>query len=176
MQAIYDVINNVSYTPNVHEPLRNALRQIMYARANDTRYGSFYRRDTFAFSSEAESKTVFDGIIESYETRVDNWLGYKMADSKERATLVSLAYNSVTGSTDLLGPKLKAAITNDNRAEAWYEIRYNSNGDRGHASRRYSESNMFNLYDSVFDEKGAKEVMRMYEKKQHSVFSHQLSA
>lgn len=182
MQQIINIANrNYPSTDAGTQQLRTDLNNILLARASNTIAGypsTFYRRPTFVFNNEAESKTVFDGIIGSFETRVDNWLGYKMADSKERAVLVSLAYNSVTGSRDLLGQKLKAAIANDNRAEAWFEIRYNSNGGKsrssGIASRRYSESNMFNLYDSVFNETGAKEIMRMYTIQK--AISNQLSA
>ena len=69
------------------QQLQNDLRNILQARASNTIAGypsTFYRRPTFVFSNEAESKTVFDAVIGGFETRVDNWLGYKMADSKER--------------------------------------------------------------------------------------------
>lgn len=178
IQAIRNVINNVKYPPNTKDDpdlgnrlLRNNLTQVMYARANDTRYSSsFSRRGVFEFNDNTEVMDVFNSIIDDYETIVDNKLGYHMADSKERAALVSMAYNS--GS---IKRKLVDAITNDNRAEAWYEIRYDSNGSNKKwlADRRYRESNMFNLYDSVFNEAGAKEIMRMYKQ---MAFSYQLSA
>lgn len=125
---------------------------------------------TLQLPSEAAASTLLGFVVSSFETQLDNRLGYTMPESKERAALVSMVYN---GGAGIIGPKLTAAIANDNRAEAWFEIRYNSNADRSHASRRYTESNMFNLYNSAFDEAGAKEVMRMAKQ---SVFSNQLSA
>ena len=95
-----------------------------------------------------------------------------MLDSKERIALVSMVYNAGAG---IIGPKLTARIANDNRAEAWFEIMYNSNSDRGHTRRRYQEAEMFSLYDNgpiLVAE--SKEVMRMYKKQ--PAFSYQLSA
>jgi hypothetical protein len=78
---------------------------------------------------------------------VNSWLA-GIPESRERAVLFSLAYNSKTGKTNLLGPSLKAAVQSGDRAEAFYEIRYNSNGndDGGIAKRRYIESHIFGLY------------------------------
>jgi len=56
-------------------------------------------------------------------------------------------------------------LDNDNRAEAWYQIRYQSNSDGKHAPRRIAESNLFSLYDNPgqgVSEAEAKEVLRMY--------------
>ncbi|MBN2653560.1 MAG: hypothetical protein JXR79_00390 [Nitrospirae bacterium] len=154
-----------TYTNNT--AVQTALDLILQNRAADSRYGSsFTRRLRFEFNNETESKNAFDAIIPSYEARVDTWLGYHMNDSKERTAIVSLAYNTKAGGTSLLGSKLKEAILNDNRAEAWYQIRYCSNKNGIHANRRYAESHLFGLYDegSTFTEEEAKEVMRMYTK------------
>ncbi len=71
--------------------------------------------------------------------------------SKERAALASLAYNRGQAGVELIGPKLIGAIRTGDRAEAWYQIRYQSNGGGGLAGiavRRFRESNLFGLYDS----------------------------
>ena len=67
--------------------------------------------------------------------------------SNERGALLSLVYNNPI----LIGKGLAGAIITNNRAEAWYEIRYNSHGGAsknlpGIAERRIEESNMFSLY------------------------------
>ena len=96
-----------------------------------------------------------------------------MRQSRERAVLVSLAYNGGTWNSKtgkgLLGPKLMDAIRDDNRADAWYEIRYGSNGNAidGIAKRRYYESTLFGLYDegttaSNITDTQAREVYEMY--------------
>jgi Ca2+-binding RTX toxin-like protein len=104
--------------------------------------------------SEENASELLDAYIDlKAEVTVTNFLasiGLTWGQSKERAALVSLAYNS----SALLGSGLKAALGNGNpelanRAEAWYEIRYRSNSDGAHATRRYSESKLFGLYDGT---------------------------
>lgn len=85
-------------------------------------------------------------------------------DTREYMALMSLFYNSegaqkkdaagnpIPGKFDtkaLVGNGLLTALSEGNRAEAWYEIRYNSNGDKlaGIAKRRYAEAQVFGLYD-----------------------------
>ena len=93
--------------------------------------------------------------------------GEIMANSRERAALVSMAYN---GGVGLLGPNLMGAIRDGNRAVAWYEIRYGSNGGdsecAGLAKRRYYESQLFGLYGSgvtedTITEEDTKKIYRM---------------
>jgi Ca2+-binding RTX toxin-like protein len=93
-----------------------------------------------------DMRTIFDSIIPSFETSVDTWLA-GIPPSREKAALVSMAF----GGTKPLGisgaGKLWSAINSGDRADAWFEIRYNSNGgDHTQAKRRYLESQMFGLY------------------------------
>lgn len=134
---------------------------------------------TFSFGTITENQArtlVNTAIAEDYapilKAKIGTALYEELANSKELIALLSITYNKPS---DIDVP-LVSALKNSNRAEAWYEIRYESNGNNARwlADRRYSESNMFNLYDSVFNEEGAKEVMRMYTLK--AVFSFQLSA
>ena len=90
-------------------------------------------------TTDANGVTIsFDG----YEAVLDDWLvstgldlvrpELNFMDSNERLALLSLAYNSKpnpnTGLPNLLGSGLTSALLDDNRAEAWYQIRYLSNG------------------------------------------------
>ena len=98
-------------------------------------------------------------FVAGYEATLDLWLnstgvgvaqpGLLVHDNKERLALFSLTFNSRQFTTNqanttwddiglptLLGKRLTTALLNDNRAEAWFEIRYNSNFDGQHASRR----------------------------------------
>ena len=88
--------------------LRVALDRIMLDRANDSG-GSDDKRDSFEFSSAAEMKAVFNAVVLS-----------GIPDSKERAALVSLAYNNPG---KLLGSNLRAAIEAGDRAEGDLLIR-----------------------------------------------------
>ena len=95
-------------------------------------------------------KRLNDRINELIPSAVNNELynlikpeGY----SHERGALLSLVYNN----SALIGDGLANAIKNNNRAEAWYEIRYNTHGGKtanlpGIAERRIKESNTLRLY------------------------------
>ncbi len=136
---------------------------------------------TFQFANETQVKELFNGIdgnnglVQTYENRVDKWASDKglavIPESKERLVLVSFSYNGV------LGPSLAAAIKTDNRAEAWYEIRYGSNGDKlnGIAKRRYYESEVFGLTansDSVSDAE-AQNILQMYTRHRADILNYE---
>lgn len=99
----------------------------------------------FRFANDAQITRALNAMAPQYDKVVDNWIA-GIPESSERAALFSLAWNGPS----LLGPKLKAAVLAGDRAEAWYEIRYNSNGIalEGIANRRYVEADLFNLYDN----------------------------
>lgn len=129
---------------------------------------------TFAFSSSGQIKKVLNQISGDYEDVVTAKLGH-IPDSKERTALFSLAYNAPS----LIGPKLTAAIEDGNRAEAWYEIRYNSNGDHslGIANRRYVEANRFDLFDDTGDvgRREAVAVGKMYTDHRDTILAYEHS-
>ncbi|WP_038025667.1 hypothetical protein [Synechococcus sp. PCC 7336] len=101
----------------------------------------------FEFPDIATSIAAFEDRVETIdETFVDSLSAFSgISNSLERAALVSLAFNA---QTTLTGQGLPAAFTNGDRAEAFYEIRYNTNPslDLGEARRRYIESEVFGLY------------------------------
>jgi GH24 family phage-related lysozyme (muramidase) len=91
-------------------------------------------------------------------------------DTNEYVALMSLFYNQ-RPTNPLIGPKLLTALQSDYHAEAWYEIRYNSNGgasqSSGIASRRYAEAQLFGLYNGPIinpqpDAAEAKAIFQMY--------------
>ena len=129
---------------------------------------------TFAFASSTQIKQVLNQISGDYEDVVTAKLG-NLPDSKERAALFSLAYNAPS----LIGPKLTAAIEDGDRAEAWYEIRYNSNGSHslGIANRRYVEANRFDLFDDTSDvgRREAVSVGRMYTEHRDAILAYESS-
>nr|WP_284739293.1 M10 family metallopeptidase C-terminal domain-containing protein [Rhizobium sp. CG5] len=100
---------------------------------------------SFVFANSSQISAALTAIAPTYDGYVDRWLS-GIPNSTERAVLFSLAYNNPS----LLGPDLKAAILAGDRAEAWYEIRYNSNGSKiaGIANRRYVEAERFQLFDT----------------------------
>lgn len=130
-----------SYTPNTSSSLIANLNKVM-SDWHDKRDSDV--PGTFSFRNEAQVARALDALAPSYDGKIDKWLA-GIPESEERAALFSLCWNGPS----LLGPKLKAAIEDGNRAEAWYEIRYNSNGNgiAGLANRRYVEAETFGLFD-----------------------------
>lgn len=168
--------------------LQAELERIMSDRFNDVNgdYAgtNFVRRQHFGFeganNGEDEARNLFNNVVVgefegAVTRRIVDAQGNILTISPERIALVSLAYTG-PGLLGLRRP-LVAAISgdHDNRAEAWYEIRYGSNRGGGHTNRRYAEAALFNLYDyghvdgrpeTITDPNEAKEVMRMYTRHQ----------
>jgi len=155
--------------------LRTNLDKIMTDRVTEMgkkSLGTEGAKTSFAYDSLEEMQGAFNSIVKTYETKLDIWLsGQKKGGfpgnlsktnigpvpfSRERIALFSLAFNTKDGKTSLLGKNLATALDNNNRAEAWYEIRYNSNGNKsgGIAKRRFAESSLFGLYEpeSIWDD------------------------
>ncbi len=161
------------------------LHQIMAERAiealGDPEYTAYLGnipRPRFEFSAGntglTEMNAAFAIGVKPYIDKVYKKLGWKadtqadgFANSKEKAALVSLAYNGFGAWPSAL----TSAVKTGNHPEAWFLIRYKSNYlypvraglkvpnqkeqilmdgnvDRGWAKRRYAESAMFGLYDS----------------------------
>lgn len=133
-----------------NETLQYKLDSIMMERAHNPIITYPNKRLTFAFTNDNEIKETFNSIAEKYELRITNKLK-NIPLSMERAVLFSLAYNN----HNLIGPNLIKAIENGNRAEAFCQIRYYSNGGKsksdGIAKIRYYESQLFGLFDNVTD-------------------------
>ena len=157
------------------------LNSIMATRATDTRLSALgTRRSTFTFNDAAEIRGTFDRLMtDIYEPKVNSWLS-GIPDSKERVALASLAWNQ-KDSNPLLASKLKAAVVNGDRAEAWYEIRYNSNSAsqpavirNGIAKRRYFEADTFGLYNNaaVNNDADAKGAFRTYTRHKTTIDSY----
>jgi len=130
-----------NYTPGANSALVANLNKVMsdWHIKHDSDVPS-----TFSFRNDKQVARALDALAPTYDTKIDKWLS-GIPDSEERTALFSLCWNGPS----LLGPKLKAAIEDGNRAEAWYEIRYNSNGNgiSGLANRRYVEAETFGLFD-----------------------------
>jgi GH24 family phage-related lysozyme (muramidase) len=141
---LQDVVDK-TYTPGQSGALITALNAVM------KNWHDHIDSDvpaTFAFKNDAQIAKALDAMDNYYDGRIDSWVA-GIPDSSERAALFSLAWNAPS----MLGPKLRAAIESGDRAEAWYEIRYNSLSSSlpddvkaGLANRRYVEADMFSLF------------------------------
>lgn len=96
--------------------------------------------------------------------------------SDERIALLSLVYNNPA----LIGDGFSGAIQSGNRAEAWYEIRYNTHGGStselaGIAVRRIKESDKFKLYNAETPtESEARSAYTMFQNHKKKIFSYEL--
>jgi GH24 family phage-related lysozyme (muramidase) len=156
--------------------VRTAFDAIMAARANNPLFAGISRMTsltTFTMT-DPQMQAVFPTAASDAELKVDAWLT-GIPQSNERITLVSLAYNNLIGVNPggtFKSPSLRQAIIDDNRAEAWYQIRYNSNNGesrvssgQGIANRRFQEADLFGLYgNGTISDLEAKEVLQMYTK------------
>ena len=102
---------------------------------------------TFKFANNDEVTSTFYLIDQQFEKQINRTLS-DVPEGRERVALLSLAYNGLLTTT--VSPTLIKDITTDNnRADAWYQIRYNSNGGDskgvGIAKRRFYESSLFGL-------------------------------
>ena len=156
--------------------LQTALDVIMAERFADVNVpGGETKRQSFSFRDVPHIRTTFDTIIDRMETDFTAALNIIAPDSRERLALLSLYYNHPR----LIGAGLRAALLSGDRAEIWFEIRFNSNGGAsralGIAKRRALESELFGLYNnddgnrvensiSFTNEEEALAVFRMYNK------------
>ena len=113
--------------------VQSALDGIMSARAADPIFAGITRITSLTtfIMTDPQMLAVFPTAAQEAESKVDAWLS-GIAQSNERIALVSLAYNNLIGVNPggtFKSPSLRQAIIDDNRAEAWYEIRYNSKGE-----------------------------------------------
>ncbi|MEE9654212.1 hypothetical protein V4836_08590 [Kluyvera ascorbata] len=165
--------------------------QILLERRNNTdpAYAALVpvdsRRTEFRFYSDAEVRSVFDSLWEDvYKARVLNRLpagsgdNTALTESKEIIVLASLGWNNA----GLIGPSLREAIRQGNRAEAWFEIRYRSNDPdqaakirSGIAKRRFMESQVFGLYDNPQEVSAAEaqNIFRMLQNHRQTIMDYE---
>lgn len=117
-----------------------------------------------------EARSLLENAsLPRYEGPADN-LGLPSSD--ERAAVVSVTYNRGTGRMATHMQGFNDAIADGDRAEAWYQLRYNSRGTNpdpdvefGLRARRNMEAQAFGLYDdprNVTAEE-ARSVYRMFQ-------------
>lgn len=130
--------------------VRNSLNAII----SDAHTASVTPKTTFSMTVD-EMKAAFPIVAVGKEEDIDSWLE-DVPESRERTVLLSLAYNQRATSPLLVEDGgLETAIVAGERAEAWFEIRYNSNAgslegdEHAEAKRRYVESHVFGLNEKV---------------------------
>ncbi len=112
-----------------------------------TRLGLAFGRELNA----AEANHLLVASADTYATHAD---ALSMPDSRERLALISVTYNRGVGA--MRGHALLDAIDIGERAEAWYQLRYNCWGSNapykaGLRKRRLVEAQVLGLYDDPAD-------------------------
>ena len=97
-----------------------------------------------------EAKNLLKQTYTAYESPANS---LSMPESSEKAALVSITYNRGVSAVNTKMTGFFDAVTDGDRAESWYQIRYNAQTTNptfqsGIANRRYSESEHFGLYKS----------------------------
>lgn len=136
--------------------LQSGLDAVMAARGA----GAADRRARFAFASPQEARGPFDACAGTFESEIDHWVA-GIPPSPERAAFFSFAYNGLLACS----PSLRAAVLAGDRAEAWFQIRYDSNGGAsrslGIAQRRCYESELFAIQNDPAGSATAAETAAM---------------
>lgn len=125
-----------------------------------------------------ESRNLLErASLPEYEGPAD---GLNMPYSKERAALVSVTYNRNPARVRTHMQGFTDAVTDGDRAEAWYQLRYNSKGTNndpdvqlGIRARRNMESQVFGLYDDPLNVTAdeARNVYRMFQLHRDDILS-----
>lgn len=186
-QGYVTLLNAVLSNPALTATQKAAeLDKVMAARAADTALNGYAdsRKATFAFDAgaagEQQIRNSFDEASQAYDQGLQKLLNAYdpricadpgFANSREHAALLSMYYNG----EKTIGPSLMKALADGNHAEAWFEIRYNTNSSGqpanergGLAKRRFLESQLFGLYgdhaamtgDEIAQE--SKDIYRMF--------------
>ncbi|TXI45393.1 MAG: calcium-binding protein [Lysobacter sp.] len=120
--------------------------------------------------TQEEARSLLENVsLDRYQTHADR-LG--IPNSDERAATVSVTYNRGDGRMRSHMQGFNDAIADGDRAEAWYQLRYNSRGtnrdpdiELGIRARRNMEAHAFGLYNDpqnvTSDE--ARNVYRMFQ-------------
>ncbi|QNH13517.1 XVIPCD domain-containing protein [Xanthomonas sp. SI] len=121
--------------------------------------------------TQEEARSLLENAsLSRYEGHATN---LNMPFSDERAAVVSITYNRGTGRMATHMQGFNDAISDGDRAEAWYQVRYNSfgtaaigtNNEFGIRARRNMESQIFGLYDDPLNvtPEEARNVYRMFQ-------------
>ncbi len=169
IRSVFVAFDGKELAGNSTESLNNVVQSILAARLIDKRYPRchHYKRSArFVFQDKAAVKLCIKALTKKFEKTVDRWLmafDLELVNrnprlfarkSTERTVLLSLAYQGIIGlkpNKTPLFPALGNTFLLDDRALAWYYLRYRAFcGDERPIQtviQRYYESELFSLYD-----------------------------
>src|SRR2546427_755361 len=167
---------------NLLDIYRGARSSGLLGKANKQFWDNRADKLSLQLPSELAARALLNAEADEKETLLTQSLatrGLILGESNERLALLSMVFNGGLGifGSSLSQSKLLNALETGNRAEAWFEIRYNTNAEskrtdaasqavtEGIADRRINESNLVGLYNEQgpgIPEDEAKDVLRMY--------------
>ncbi len=146
--------------------------------------------------TDANARGLLNVVANAYELKLIQDLtasGMSTGDinsfvgTREFTALLSLKFNGVSpvvrdaNGNYLRNRKMLDAIIQGDRAEAWFQIRYNSNGNdlAGLAKRRFFEADTFGLYSAgtssiTITDAEAKGVFRMYTAHREAIIAYEI--
>ena len=123
------------------------------------------------------AKALLEQTYQEYESPA---IGLAMPESWERVAFVSVTYNRGEPAVQSKMQAFYLAIATSDRAEAWFQIRYNSQTPNplyknGIAKRRYYEAEIFGLYNDPANvtEVEAKQVLQMYTRHHQAITAYE---
>lgn len=171
------------------ESLYSVIDDILATRREDNsyhQYPRFTRIEHFRLLDKSKAQALCFNLTKHYEKIVDDWItsfGFDILkhnshllsrNSHERAVLVSLAAQGILGFDEFGSARcipLANTLIDDNRSEAWYQIRYGlslkAKPDAASIKRQYFHSEVFGLYDEGVNDKNinreqCKQIYAMY--------------
>jgi hypothetical protein len=161
--------------------LQKSLNKIMAERSADPAFRNIEHitsRKTFRLTGP-EIEAVYTAINRSKEGIIDRKIATKdtFGLSRERAVLVEMAYQGII--SERSAPLREAIVNSDNRAEAWFQIRYKGHIGKddgpGQSSRHYREAEAFSLYydPASISLEEAKQVYRMFQKHKDNITAYE---
>jgi hypothetical protein len=158
---------------DILQEIANALNAKDISKAKSLADSSF----SFEPMTDDEAKNLLKYVVENeYGSILKNKIGTTLynyySNSKEMVALLSITYQNPSA----IKQPLIDALSNGNRAEAWYQIQYAMNTSNAGwlANRRYQEASEFGLYDTAgYTEAESKEIMRMYTKHKDTILQYE---
>lgn len=127
--------------------------------------------------TEDQAKALLEQTYSQYEGPA---VALGMPISNERIALVAITYNRGVGAVDRKMQSFFTAVQNGDRAEAWFQIRYNAQtniaADKlGIANARYMESDLFGLYNDPanVNQNDALDVYKMWTKHHDQILNYE---
>lgn len=156
-EGVKESLNSHITSPEYKEQVDQAVTYLQQSYLTDT--AQHVRKELADYleldlETEANAAKISEFALDTvYEPLLTETIGFEMAPSRVKVSMVSLVYNK---GDKIIHPELKDALTQGDQIKTWYEFRYFCNDlERPPrildvlAKRRYSESDYFSPYKDI---------------------------